>query len=160
MIALSSSLEMRIQRLYFQGSFLQFVTRDEDTEAQRDKELAWGHTASNLHGTTLNQQSGSWIHLPTHHVVWPLSSISSILVSSYISTSGKEPTCQCRRYKRLKFNPWVGKIPWRKHGNPLQYSCLENPMDRGACSWLGSSVHGVAQSQTWLKGLSTHAYKY
>ena len=40
MIALSSSLEMRIQRLYFQGSFLQFVTRDEDTEAQRDKELA------------------------------------------------------------------------------------------------------------------------
>ena len=30
------------------------------------------------------------------------------------------------------FNPWVGKIPWRRDGNPLQYSCLENPMDRGA----------------------------
>ena len=25
--------------------------------------------------------------------------------------SGKEPTCQCRRYKRCRFNPWVGKIP-------------------------------------------------
>ena len=25
--------------------------------------------------------------------------------------SGKEPTCQCRRHKRLRFNPWVGKIP-------------------------------------------------
>ena len=26
--------------------------------------------------------------------------------------SGKEPTCQCRRHKRCRFNPWVGKIPW------------------------------------------------
>ena len=28
--------------------------------------------------------------------------------------SGKEPTCQCRRLKRCGFNPWVGKIPWRR----------------------------------------------
>ena len=28
--------------------------------------------------------------------------------------SGKEPTCQFRRHKRLGFNPWVGKIPWRR----------------------------------------------
>ena len=27
------------------------------------------------------------------------------------------------------FDPWVGKIPWRRHGNPPQYSCLENPME-------------------------------
>ena len=48
-------------------------------------------------------------------------------------TSGKEPTCQCRRHKRHWFEPWVGKIPWRRgHGNLLQYSCLENPTDRGA----------------------------
>ena len=38
------------------------------------------------------------------------------------------------------------------HGNPLQYSCLENPMDRGA--WW-AAVHGVAQSRTWLKRLSS-----
>ena len=43
----------------------------------------------------------------------------------------------------------VGSIPgWRRspgggHGNPLQYPCLENPMDRGA--W-GATVHGVAES--------------
>ena len=42
------------------------------------------------------------------------------------------------------------------HGDPLQYSCLENSMDRGA--WQ-IAVHRVAQSCTWLKGLSTHAYK-
>ena len=40
---------------------------------------------------------------------------------------------QCRRCQRRGFNPWVGKIPWRGgNGNPLQYSCLGNPMDRGA----------------------------
>ena len=44
---------------------------------------------------------------------------------------GKEPTCQCRRYRKCRFSPWVGKIPWRGHGNLLWYSCLENPMDRG-----------------------------
>jgi len=28
----------------------------------------------------------------------------------------------------LEFDPWVGKIPWRRNGYPLQYSCLENSM--------------------------------
>ena len=63
---------------------------------------------------------------------------------------GKEPACQCRRLKRSGFNPWVGKISWR--GNPLQYSCLENPMDGGA--WQ-TTAHGVAKSRTHLKLLSS-----
>ena len=42
--------------------------------------------------------------------------------------SGKECTCQFRRYR---FNPWVRKIPGEGNGNPFQYSCLGNPMDRG-----------------------------
>ena len=41
-----------------------------------------------------------------------------------------------------------GRTPEGEHGNPLQYSCLENPMDRGA--W-GTTVHGITQSQTGLK---------
>ena len=40
--------------------------------------------------------------------------------------SGKEPTCQCRRQKRHGFAPWIGKIPEDGHGNPLQFSYLEN----------------------------------
>ena len=40
------------------------------------------------------------------------------------------------------------------HGNPLQYSCLENPINRG--TWW-TTVHRVAKSQTQLKQLSTHA---
>ena len=41
--------------------------------------------------------------------------------------------------------PGLGRSPGEGHGNPLQYSCLENPMDRGA---LWAAVHGVAESDT------------
>ena len=44
--------------------------------------------------------------------------------------------------------PGSGRSPGGAHGNPLQYSCLENPLDRGA--WR-ATAHGVAESQTWLK---------
>ena len=46
--------------------------------------------------------------------------------------SDKESTCQCRSHRRRGFNPWTGRISWRRKCNPLQYSCLENLMDRGA----------------------------
>ena len=72
-------------------------------------------------------------------------------------TGGKEPTCQCRRRKRRGFDPWVGKIPGGGHANLLQYSCLENSMDRGA--WQ-ATVQRVAQSRTRLKRLSMHACQF
>ena len=50
-----------------------------------------------------------------------------------------------------------GKSPGGGHGNPLQYSCLENPMDRGG--WQ-ATVHRLAQSWTRLKLLSMHAQTY
>ena len=59
---------------------------------------------------------------------------------------------------RLEFSyvfpiPGSGRSPGEGHGNQLQYSCLENPMDRGA--WR-ATVHRVPKSQTRLKRLSTH----
>ena len=48
--------------------------------------------------------------------------------------------------------PGSGRSPGGGHGNPLQYSCLENPTDRGA--WQ-ATVYGVAKSQT-TERLSTH----
>ena len=44
--------------------------------------------------------------------------------------------------------PGLGRSPGGGHGNPLQYSCLENPMDRGAG---GVTVHRVTKSWTGLK---------
>ena len=50
--------------------------------------------------------------------------------------------------------PGSGRSPGGGHGNSLQCSCLENPMDRGI--WQ-ATVHGVTESWTQLKRLSTHA---
>ena len=65
----------------------------------------------------------------------------------------KEPACQCRRHKRHRFDPWLGKMPWRRHGNPLRYSCQENPMDRGA--WR-ATVCGVTKSRHGHDWTCTH----
>ena len=58
-------------------------------------------------------------------------------------SAGKKLACQDSRYKRHSFDPWVGRIPWRRNGNSLQSSCLENSMARGA--WW-ATVHEVAES--------------
>ena len=57
--------------------------------------------------------------------------------------SGKESAGQCR----CQFDLWVRKTPGEGDGNPLQYSCLENPMDRGA--WR-ATVQRVTKSWTRL----------
>ena len=53
--------------------------------------------------------------------------------------------------------PGLGRSPGGGRGNLLQYSCLENPMDRGA--WR-ATVPGVAKSRTQLKGLSLHTNRW
>ena len=50
--------------------------------------------------------------------------------------------------------PGWGRIPGEGNGNPLQYSCLENPMNRGA--WW-ATVHGVTKSQTRLSNQAQHS---
>ena len=59
-------------------------------------------------------------------------------------SDGKESACNAEDPGSLSE---LGRSPGEGHGNPLQYSSLENPMDRGA--WQ-ATVHGVAKSQTWL----------
>ena len=53
--------------------------------------------------------------------------------------NGTQSTCQCRR---CGINPWVEKIPRGGNGNPLQYSCLVNPINRG--DWQ-ATVHWVTK---------------
>ena len=70
--------------------------------------------------------------------------------------SGKESACQCRLdITDVSSVSGLGRSPGDGNGNPLQYSCLENSMDRG--TWW-AAVCGVTQSWTWLKQLSTHTH--
>ena len=71
-------------------------------------------------------------------------------------TSGYEPTRQCGRPKTQGFCPWVGKTPWRRAWQPTPVFLPGESRDRGA--WW-ATVHGVTESQTRLKWLSTHARK-
>ena len=64
----------------------------------------------------------------------------------------KESACNVGDISSAGSIPGSGRSPGEGHGNPLQYSCLENPMDRGAW-WI--TVHRVAKSWTWLKWLSS-----
>ena len=66
----------------------------------------------------------------------------------------KNPPANAENVRALGLIPGLGRSPEGGHGNPLQYSCLENPMDRGA--WW-AIVHGIKKSRTGLKRLSTHA---
>ena len=60
---------------------------------------------------------------------------------------GSEVKASACRVGDLGSIPGSGRSPGEGNGNPLQYSCLENPMDRGA--WW-ATVHRVAKSQTRL----------
>ena len=59
--------------------------------------------------------------------------------------SGKEPACQCTKPRDVGSIPGWGRPPGGGHGNPLQYSCLVNPMDGGP--WW-AMVHRVTKSRT------------
>ena len=65
----------------------------------------------------------------------------------------KNPSANSGDIRDLGSIPGLGKSPGGGYGNPLQYSCLENPMDRGARQAI---VHRVAKSRTRLKQLSMH----
>ena len=65
---------------------------------------------------------------------------------------GKESTCNAGDIGLI---PESGRSPREGYGNPLQYSCLENFMDRGA--WW-ATVHGVAKSWTRLSDIHTHTH--
>ena len=60
---------------------------------------------------------------------------------------GKESTCQCRRGRRWEVIPGLEKSPGKGNGSILQYSCLENSVDRGT---LWATAYGVSKSQTRL----------
>ena len=62
-------------------------------------------------------------------------------------SAGKESACQCRRHKRCRFDPWFGKIPWRRTWQPTLVFLPGESMDRGA--WRLQSVGSQRAGHDW-----------
>ena len=69
----------------------------------------------------------------------------------------KNPSANAGDIRDVGLIPGLGRSPGGGYGSPLQYSCLENPMDRGA--WR-ATVYGVTKSRTQLKRLIMHAHAH
>ena len=67
------------------------------------------------------------------------------VISSQVVLVVKSPPANAGDIRDMGSIPGWGRSPEEEHSNPLQYSCLENPKDRGACQ---VTVHGVAKSET------------
>ena len=72
---------------------------------------------------------------------------------SQVALVVKNPPANAGNLRDMDSVPGLGRSSGGGHGNLFQYSCLENPMDRGA--WC-TTVHRVTKSQTQLKQLSIH----
>ena len=87
------------------------------------------------------------------HLAWSPVHFLKYVEMTYLGlpsgASGKESTAN---YKRRGFNPSSERCPGEGNGNPLQYSCLENPIDRG--TWR-ATIHGVTKNQTGLSNKTT-----
>ena len=85
--------------------------------------------------------------------------VMSLLFNTLSSFAGasqvvvKNPPCNAGEVRNAGLILGLGRSPGEGHGNPFQYSGLENSMDRGA--WQ-ATVHGVAKSQTWLSNFHSH----
>ena len=84
-----------------------------------------------------------------------LSSFCGVHTGSPGGTTVKEPACHAGDARDRASISGSGRYPGDGDDIPLQYSCLENLMDREA--WW-ATVHRVTKSRTWVKLLSTHAY--
>ena len=78
--------------------------------------------------------------------LFPFPQVALVVKNSTASAGAIRDTCLI---------PEWGRSPGKRNGNPVQYSCLENPMDREA--WQ-ATLHGVTKSRTQLKCLSTYVH--
>ena len=85
-----------------------------------------------------------WFYETTYVVLKHFSFLASVCDMGFPGGArGKEPTRQCWGQRDAGLTPGSVRAPGGGHGNPLQYSCLENPMDKGAWRAL---VYSVAES--------------
>ena len=101
-----------------------------------------------LKGTTMAMRVGLWaVHCILHYVKCPPHKWSLFIAFLTLGFPGGSEAKNLPATQETGVQPLVRRLPGEGNGNPLQDSCLENFMDRGA--WR-ASAHGVAKSQTWL----------
>ena len=83
---------------------------------------------------------------------WVKETLYGLLYASQVALVIKNPPANAGDRRDMSSIPGSGRSPGERHNNPLHCSYLGNPMDRG--TWR-AIIHGVAQSRTWLKQLST-----
>ena len=94
----------------------------------------------------------SGVGVPRHLGGWARNTAKSLRF--YCDASGKEPTCQSRTCKRCRFDPWVGKIPWRRVWQPTPVFLPRE--SHGQRSLVGYSPWGHKESDM-TERLSTHS---
>ena len=94
---------------------------------------------------------GSLIHPPLLISSFPVE--SQVICASQVPLVIKNPPANAEDIRDVGSIPGLGRSPGGGHGNPLQYSWLENPMDRGA--WQ-ATVHSIGKSWIQLKQLSMY----
>ena len=122
-------------------------------ENPRDEGVGVGASWAAVYGVTqswtlLKRLSSSsresWIYIPT--LLFTSCMILDFPILGFPGgTSSKEPVCYGGEERDAGSITRSGRSPGGSHGNPIQYSCLENPTDKGA--WW-ATVHGVTKSQT------------
>ena len=116
----------------------------------------FGCTGSSLFVLSLVAVSGATLHCGTrgsHGNSFSCCRIQALWASQLVLVV-KNPPANAGDARDPGSAPGSGRSPGGRHGNPLQYSCLENSADRGA--WR-ATVHRVTKNQTPLEEFNTHA---
>ena len=99
----------------------------------------------------------TWMLYLIHFKTMYFLCLSFFIISGFPDGSGKESICQCRRLKRHRFDPWVGKIPWRRKWQPTPIFLPGEPREQR--SRMGYSPKGLKESDT-TEHLSTSKYQH
>ena len=110
--------------------------------SKQTSELPWSLSWKRIRLQCRRPHFDSWVG----KVPWRRDRLPTPVFLGFPGGSDDKESASCNA-EDLGSIPGLGRSPGEGHGNPLQYSCLENPMDKGA--WW-AIVHGVTKNWTWL----------
>ena len=141
-ICVCQKLKLTKSLIIFFGNFLEMpgslltLSHGEETRVEMKINQAWVFRAALLSHCLVFIPFSSWVpqgtifhsYLSTFHC--PILVAPAFGLIFVCGASGKEPACQCRRYKRHRFNPWVRKIPWSRKWQSTPVFLLGEPHEQ------------------------------